>query len=246
MLPRLVTPSTSYPELPAERVALALTGDREAFAELYSTYDPSVRAAVVAAIRHRPELEDELEDLVGEIWMRWLDRACWRLRKYDPTRGAFGFYLRMKAFATARALADLRIHRTAIVPLDDPLVWLFATEDPEARTLDRNELERLWAAMRERLNAIDLALFQGVLVEARLVREVGAELGLTDEVAYRRSHRLKQKLARIAAEVLGTRDGGSSRALVVLLACMLAQSMSGGMTRDGDRAPAIMGGSWIH
>jgi RNA polymerase sigma factor (sigma-70 family) len=225
-------PSTrSYPELPPVRVALALTGDREAVADVYATYDPAVRAAVVAAIRHRRELELELEDFVSEIWARFLEKGCWRLRKYDPSRAPFGWFLRMRAFSIARQLAGRRIHKTMTVAIDDPLVWLFAVDDPEATVLARNELERVWAVIRVRLDAIDLALFQGVFAEGRLVREIAAELGVSEVVAYRRSHRLKHKLELIVAELLGHGDrGGNCTALVVLLASMLAQAMPGDAT----------------
>ncbi len=244
---RGTTPSTrSYPELPPDRVALALAGDREAFAEVYATYDPAVRTAVAAAIRHRPELELELEDFVAEIWKRFLERDCWRLRKYDPSRGAFGWFLRMRAFATARQLASRRLHRTTIVAVDDPFSWLFAGDDPETKMLARDELERLWGAIRLRLDDIDVALFERVFVEGRLVREVVDALRLTEAAAYRRSHRLKQKVERIAAEVLGHGDGGgrSSAALVVLLVSMLAQA--GGTNLEMEQASMPPRAPWAH
>jgi hypothetical protein len=216
----------TFPELPAERVAQALAGERAAVADVYTTYDPAVRSAVVAAIRHRPSLEPELEDLVSEIWTRFVEGGCWRLRTYDPARGAFGYYLRMRAFATARALAAKRVHREPTVALTDPLIGLFGEDGLEGRVLDRDALGRLWAVLEERLGETDLALFQGVLVEGRLVKEVAGELGLGEAAAFRRSHRLKEKIEKIAAEVLGAeaRDVGGP-ALVVLLASLLAQGM---------------------
>jgi RNA polymerase sigma factor (sigma-70 family) len=224
------SPSPTFPELPAERVAQALAGDRAAVADVYTTYDPAVRAAAVAAIRHRPSLEPELEDFVSEIWTRFVEGGCWRLRSYDPARGAFGYYLRMRAFATARALAAKRAHREQPVSLTDPVIALFGHDGLEGRVLDRDALERLWAALQERLGETDLALFQGVFVEGRLVREVAEGLELTESAAFRRSHRLKQKIETIAAEVLGAdaidpTHGGST--LVLLLASLLAQGMPG-------------------
>jgi RNA polymerase sigma factor (sigma-70 family) len=211
-------------------VVQALAGDRAAFSEVYETYDPAVRAAVVAAIRHRPALEGELEDFVSEIWTRFVADGCWRLRSYDPARGAFGYYLRMRAFAIARALAGKRAHRTQTVAMTDPLVSLMGDDGLEGRVVSRDALERLWAAMKERLGETDLALFQGVFVEGRLVREVGDELDLTEAAAYRRCHRLKDKIERIANELMGVEelgDRGAGPALVLLLASLLAQSLVG-------------------
>ncbi|MEM9458599.1 MAG: sigma-70 family RNA polymerase sigma factor [Myxococcota bacterium] len=216
-----------YPELPHERVALALRGDRAAFAEVYQTYEPAVRLAVVAAIRHRPALEGELEDFIGEIWARFVADGGWRLRSYDPERGSFGYYLRMRAFAIARALASQRVHQNPTVAMTDPLVSLWRDDGLEGRVLDRDALQRLWVALQERLGPVDLALFQGVFVEGRLVREVGDELGLSEAVAYRRSHRLKQKIERIADELRSTGALGDhvGPASIVLLASALASSM---------------------
>jgi hypothetical protein len=218
----------TFPELPPERVAQALAGDRAAVADVYATYDPAVRSAVVAAIRHRPALEPELEDFVSEIWTRFVADGCWRLRSYDPERGAFGYYLRMRAFAIARALAAKRVHRTSTVEMTDPVVSLLGDDGLEGRVLDRDALARLWAGLEERLGEVDLALFQGVLVEGRLVRDVAGELGLGEAAAFRRSHRLKEKIERIAVEVLGEEAvapvGGAT--LVVLLAALLAQGIS--------------------
>jgi hypothetical protein len=218
----------TFPELPPERVAQALAGDRAAVADVYATYDPAVRSAVVAAIRHRPALEPELEDFVSEIWTRFVADGCWRLRSYDSERGAFGYYLRMRAFAIARALAAKRVHRASTVEMTDPVVSLLGDDGLEGRVLDRDALVRLWAGLEERLGEVDLALFQGVLVEGRLVRDVAGELGLGEAAAFRRSHRLKEKIERIAVEVLGEEAvapvGGAT--LVVLLAALLAQGIS--------------------
>jgi RNA polymerase sigma factor (sigma-70 family) len=209
-------------------VAQALTGDRAAIADIYTTYDPTVRAAVVAAIRHRPSLEPELEDLVSEIWTRFVADGCWRLRGYDPERGSFGYYVRMRAFATARALAGKREHRDSTVELSDPLVAFFGDDGLEGRVIERDTLERLWTVLQARLGRADLALFQGVFVEGHLVREIAGELGLTEAAAFRRSHRLKQKIDRIAGEVMGADAvdaGRGGAAVVVLLASSLAQGL---------------------
>ncbi len=189
-------------ELPHERLAQALAGDRQAFTELYVTYDPVVRSAVAAAIRRRPELELELEleDFVAEIWKRFLEGDCWRLRKYDPSRGAFGWFLRMRAFATTRALMGQRAYCNQPVEIPDPLVSMLGDVEGSMR---RDALVQLWTAMEERLDGVDLVLFRGVFVEGRLVREVAKELGLSEAMVLRRSHRLKRKIERIATEHLG-------------------------------------------
>lgn len=234
--------TASFPELSRERVAQALAGDRAAVAELFTTYDPAVRSAVVAAVRHRPALEPDLEELVSEIWARFVADGCFRLRSYDPDRGSFGYYLRMRAFATARALASKREHRTQTVALTDPRIALHGDDGLERWLLSRDELERLWVALQERLGELDLALFEGAFAEGRLVREVGDELGLFGEAAYRRCHRLRETILRIAHELLGTGKVPLRRVGPFVVA-MLASALAQGMLTEAARGdPTSLGG----
>lgn len=235
--------ATAFPELPRERVVRALAGDKTAVAELYTTYDPAVRSAVVAAIRHRPDLEGELEELVREIWARFVADGCWRLRSYDPERCAFGYYVRMRAFATARALASKREHRMQTVALTDPRIALHGDDGLERWVLSRDELERLWAALQERLGETDLELFRSVFAEGRLVREVGGTMSLTEAGAYRRCHRVRHKIEAIARELLGEVGGRRVGPFVVMmLASLLGQGMlpgsSGSEPNASPPAPA--------
>jgi RNA polymerase sigma factor (sigma-70 family) len=199
------TVASSFPELARERVMQALAGDRAAIAEVYRTYRSTVLLAVVAAIRHRPSLGPELDDFVSEVWIRFVADGCRRLRSYDPERGAFGYYLRMRAFATARMLAERRGHRgidraeSCGARIDDEL---------EARVVGRDALARLWAALADRLGRADLQLFSAVFIEGRFVREVAEMLGLGEAVVFRRSQRLRRKVERIAAELAANAGRG--------------------------------------
>lgn len=199
---------TKHPELPPERITAALAGDGVAFGELYRCYSPRVRASVAAAIRFRAELAPHLDDIVNEAWARFLANGCRQLRSFDPARGAFGYYLRMRAWAMARMLAAQYLRRAQLVELDDPFVSLFAEDGLEGRLMGRDALARLYEAMKARLDSVDLALFQHVYVEGQKIEEVGRALGLGKDAAYRRSHRLRAKIQRIADE-LATAPGAS-------------------------------------
>lgn len=193
---------SKHPELPPDRIGAALAGDRVAFAELYRCYAPRVRAAVATALRFRADLAPALDDIEGEVWARLLANGCRQLRSFDPERGAFGYYLRLRAWALARMLAAQELRRAQLVELDDPFVSLFAEDGLEGRLLGRDELTRLYEAMKERLDPVDLALFQRVHVEGRKIEEVSRELSLSKDAAYRRSHRLRAKIQRIADELV--------------------------------------------
>lgn len=196
-------PHPRYPELSHEQVAAALAGDREAFGAVYLHYESAVRLAVIAAIRHRPALESEKDDLVNEVWERLLAEGCRRLRGYDPKRGPFGYYLRMCAFAIARNLAALRRYQTAPEGFDETIDVPSEQSGLEARVVSRDQLEMLSRRVEAHLDTIDASLFQGVFVEGRPIREIGESLGLGEDAAYRRAHRLKAKIQRLAEDAEG-------------------------------------------
>jgi RNA polymerase sigma factor (sigma-70 family) len=217
-----MTPS-KYPELPPERIAAALAGDRAAFGELYRCYGLRVRAAVATALRFRAELASYLDDILSEVWTRLLADGCRQLRSYAPERGAFGYYLRMRAWALARMLAAQYLRRAELVAFDDPFVSLFAEDGLEGRLEGRNALERLYEAVRAQLGAVDLALFERVYVEGQRIDEVGQALGLRKDAAYRRSHRLREKIQRIAdALAEGDQPKGEGRIPLGLLVAFVA------------------------
>jgi RNA polymerase sigma factor (sigma-70 family) len=189
----------AFPELSAEHVRRALDGDRAALADLYGTYAPVVRRAVAAAMRRRSMSLHELDDLVSEVWTRFVADGCRRLHGFDATRGTFGYYVRMRAYAVANALVDRRARAREIEHGDPPASS--GDDDPEDRMVGRQTLARLWDALATQLSRAELALFAAVFVEGRFVREVAASMGLTEAVVYRRRHRLRRKIDRIVASL---------------------------------------------
>jgi RNA polymerase sigma factor (sigma-70 family) len=212
----VVTPS-KYPELVPERIAAALRGDRAAFGELYRCYAPRVRASVASAIRFRAELASYLDDIDGEVWTRFVEKDHRQLQSFDASRAPFGYYLRMRAWNVARMLAAQHLRRLRLVELDDPFVSLFGEDGLEGRLLGRDALERLYEAVKARLDATDLALFERVYVEGRKIEEEGRALGLSKDAAYRRCHRLRAKIQRIADE-LAAAPGADPVPLTLLVA----------------------------
>lgn len=214
---------SKHPELPPERIDAALRGDRAAFGELYRCYSPRVRASVANALRFRAELARHYDDILNEVWARFLANGCRQLQGFDRGRGAFGYYIYMRAWAMARMLAAQWLRRDRVVELDDPMVSLFAEDGLEGRLLGRDELERLYAEIKARLDAADLAIFEEVYVKGRKIEEVGRELSLSKDAAYRRSHRLRGKVQRIADELAA---GGRPPAPLAMLVAFVAISQA--------------------
>ena len=214
---------SKHPELPPERIDAALRGDRAAFGELYRCYSPRVRASVANALRFRAELARHYDDILNEVWARFLANGCRQLQSFDRGRGAFGYYIYMRAWAMARMLAAQWLRRDRVVELDDPMVSLFAEDGLEGRLLGRDELERLYTEIKARLDDADLAIFEEVYVKGRKIEEVGRELNLSKDAAYRRSHRLRGKVQRIADELAA---GGRPPAPLAMLVAFVAISQA--------------------
>jgi RNA polymerase sigma factor (sigma-70 family) len=217
---------SKYPELPLDRIAAALRGDGAAFAELYRCYGPRVRATVAAAIRFRADLVPYHDDIEGEVWARFLADGRRQLQSFDASRGAFGYYLRMRTWAMARMLAAQYLRRARLVELDDPFVALFGEDGLEGQLLGRDVLERLYEAVKARLDEVDLTLFERVYVEGRKIEEVGRALGLSKDAAYRRSHRLRKKIQRIADELAKSPGVGPVPLTALVAFVALAERLS--------------------
>lgn len=213
---------SKHPELPIERIHAALKGDRAAFGELYRCYSPRVRASVANALRFRAELARHYDDILNEVWARFLANGCRQLQSFDASRGVFGYYIHMRAWAMARMLAAQWLRRDQVVELDDPFVSLFAEDGLEGRLHGRDELERLYAEIKARLDAVDLAIFEEVFVKGRKIEDVGREVGLRKDAAYRRSHRLRTKLQRIADELAGAGGGAKPPVPLAMLVAFVA------------------------
>lgn len=213
---------SKHPELPTERIHAALKGDRAAFGELYRCYSPRVRASVANALRFRAELARHYDDILNEVWARFLANGCRQLQSFDASRGVFGYYIHMRAWAMARMLAAQWLRRDRLVELDDPFVSLFAEDGLEGRLHGRDELERLYAEVEARLDRVDLSIFEEVYVKGRKIEEVGRELSLSKDAAYRRSHRLRTKLQRIADELPGTGGRGKPPVPLAMLVAFVA------------------------
>ncbi|MCX4247786.1 RNA polymerase sigma factor [Paraliomyxa miuraensis] len=218
-------PTREWVELDPHTIALALDGDRAAFTKLYRHYAGVVRGAVAARMRAWPSMSAQLEDVLSEVWAQILANDRRALRRYDPSRGELGFFLRM--LAASRAATVLRRHarqQAALAPADSE-----STEEIERALLQRDFLDALWARARPLIKDVDEELFVRVMVLGREAKEVAPELGLGQDAAYQRLTRLRSRLVQLSAMLLEDGHAGSRpltaervqavlhRALVLLL-----------------------------
>jgi RNA polymerase sigma factor (sigma-70 family) len=208
-------------ELELDAIARALANpEGQAFRPLYRRYEPVVRWAVGCRVLRWPELVPSFEDVVQEVWIHLLRRRA-PLLGYDPGRGVpFASFLALIASRTAWKLAKRR--------LGHPLEELHDEPDDEGwdftLALARSDvLERL----AERVEALDersRRFFRGHYVDGRMIKDVGAELGLSDNASHVFKLRLEKKLVAIAKALLdhGSGGGRGSVLIAVTLAALVA------------------------
>ena len=81
----------------------ALDGDRGAWRRFYREYNPFIGRCVGRVLRqHQVRLgPQDIDDLVGEVWVSLLRRDAVGLRRYDPGRGrSLASWLRLLATRT--------------------------------------------------------------------------------------------------------------------------------------------------
>lgn len=188
------------PDLPADVIARALDGDVVAFGAFYRRYDPNVRWAVGLRIYRWPKLVPELEDIVQDVWCELIKKGGKRLRYHDPARSApFSRFVGLVSLRLAWRIGKKRLGHPEIDPgevLDDGEVF-------EERLMAADVLDRLCALAKKRLDATDWALVEGYFVRGEQLKDVGAQLGMSENATYKRNERLQKKLQRLADELLG-------------------------------------------
>ncbi|MEM7154721.1 MAG: sigma-70 family RNA polymerase sigma factor [Myxococcota bacterium] len=199
------------PELESEALHDAIVlGRPKAFRRLYGHYEPRVRYAVAAAAFRRRHTRD-VDELVQEVWCRVLENDRRLLRRFDSTRGRFGPFIAVVAYQ--QALIAVQRHRRQL-PKSEGDVADGAFEDPGSSDfvtdmIQSDLYEKVLSRAMEQLGPDDQLLLSEVHLHERSFREVAAELGVSENAAYKRNERLKRKLEGIASALLGTSEARS-------------------------------------
>ena len=171
----------------AELVALALSGNREAFGELYDRHARAVRAVVAGVSGDWPAVED----MVQECFLRAY-RNLVRLR--DPDR--FGPWIAGIARQVGRERR--RSLRRDQHEFRDPRPWrIESAADAEADVQERDEMEQVMrgvAGLRERERLAIHAFF----LEQQDARRAAELLGLSRSGFYAL---VQRAIARLAAQI---------------------------------------------
>jgi RNA polymerase sigma factor (sigma-70 family) len=218
-------------ELELDVIARALAEpEGQAFRQLYRHYEPVVRWAVGCRVLRWPELVPSFEDVVQEVWIHLLRRRD-PLLGYDPRRGVpFVSFLALVASRTAWKLAKRRLRHSLEELHDEPddEDWDFTLVLARSDVLQR---------LAERVDALDersRRFFHGHYVGGRMIKDVGAELGLSDNASHVFKLRLEKKLVAMAKALLDRESGGERglRLVAVMLGGLIALLEAGTVSSD--------------
>ena len=206
-------------ELTKALVAAALSGDERAIRDLLSDLTPVIQARVGRALLRRRglaqgrDVRQLLEDIVQEVFVELFRDDGRALRAWDPERG-MGLRGFVGLVAEQRVAAILRSRRRN--PWSEDLTVdegahddAASGDDPEARLVSRQEIERLLDHVRCELSPLGLELFQRLILEEEPIASVCSRTGMSTSAVQAWSSRLKRLLRRLAAEIAAEQAPGA-------------------------------------
>lgn len=187
----------------------ALSGDVATLPALVDRWTPVVQARVTRVLRRYSEIADprvnqEMEDLVQQVFVALLENEAAALRAWQPERG-LSLDNWVGLIAEQQTLALLRTRKrnpwtdepALIEELDRPST----APDPEHETLGRDDLDHLLDRMQEQLSPLGWHLFGLLYLEELGVAAAAERSGLTPSAVYAWRSRLRRLARKLAGEV---------------------------------------------
>ncbi len=195
------------PDLPIGTIHAAIDGSDAAFRLLHRCYSPQVYRAVVSRVRHRPSLNEHVDDLVNEVWAYLIANDRQVLRNWDPALSPFGCYI---ALISARKVGHLvRRTQSGSVEVPTPDMLCFRDDrDLESSLICRDFITRLWVRVETLLGDVDRQLLDRALLGRERACDVAAALGLSASNAYQRTRRMRIKINTMARSLADERRIG--------------------------------------
>jgi RNA polymerase sigma factor (sigma-70 family) len=175
------------------------------WAEFVQRYERLIVSCVVKALRRYGATfsRDDLEDLVGDVWLVLLREDMKKLRQYDATRG-FRIASFLGLVATNATIDHLRARQAESTPLDD-VIEDFASlraEAPRDVVEARQEAELARAALAQ-LSGEERAFVVDCFRDERSPEELARSLGVTTNTVYSRKFKIREKLQKIVRSLDG-------------------------------------------
>ncbi|MDB4970993.1 MAG: ECF-family polymerase sigma factor [Myxococcales bacterium] len=168
-------------------------------------YERLIASCVVKALRRYGATfsRDDLDDLVGDVWVTLLRDDMRKLRQYDAQRG-FRIASFLGLVATNSTIDHLRARQADATPLDDILedYASMRAEQPRDTVEARQEVEIARAALAQ-LSGEERAFVVDCFQEERSPEELARALGVSTNTVYSRKFKIREKLQKIVRSLDG-------------------------------------------
>ncbi len=170
-----------------------LRGDRQSERDFVERFVPVIEACVRRLGRSRRVNAQDLEDMVGEVWLSLWENDKHRLRRFDEGREV-RVSTWIGALARNRSIDYLRgLHPPAAAPPEQEAVD-DAPLPPD--TLEQRERAELAARAMARLSDEEREFLCSLCVDEQETAEIAEELGIALATVYSRRFKIAAKLAR--------------------------------------------------
>ena len=175
------------------------------WAAFVARYERLLVSCVVKALRRYGATfsRDDLEDLVGDVWLTLIRDDMKKLRQYDATRG-FRIASFLGLVATNATIDHLRARQAEATPLDDVIEDYAAlrAEAPRDEVEARQEAELARAALAQ-LSGEERDFVVDCFRDERPPEELARALGVTTNTVYSRKFKIREKLQKIVRALDG-------------------------------------------
>jgi RNA polymerase sigma-70 factor (ECF subfamily) len=183
--------------------ALLAGGDKLAqqryWAEFVRRYERLIMSCVLKVLRRYGATfsREDLDDLVGDVWLTLLREDMKKLRQYDVGRG-FRIASFLGLVATNATIDHLRARQAEATPLDDMLEDHVALRvDPPRCRVEQHEEAELARAALDQLSRDERAFVIDCFHDERAPEEIARALGVSTNTVYSRKFKIREKLQRI-------------------------------------------------
>src|SRR4051812_44018893 len=175
------------------------------WADFVQRYERLIVSCVVKALRRYGATfsRDDLDDLVGDVWLVLLRDDMKKLRQYDATRG-FRIASFLGLVATNATIDHLRARQAESTPLDDVIedYASLRAEPPRDVVEERQQAELARAALAQ-LSGEERAFVVDCFRDEVAPEELARALGVSTNTVYSRKFKIREKLQKIVRSLDG-------------------------------------------
>ena len=175
------------------------------WAELVRRYERLIVSCVVKALRRYGATfsREDLDDLVGDVWVTLLRDDMRKLRQYDCTRG-FRIASFLGLVATNATIDHLRSRQADAAPLDDVIEeYASLRAEPVRDVVEERQEAALARAALAQLSSAERDFVVDCFREERSPEELARALGVTTNTVYSRKFKIREKLQKIVRSLDG-------------------------------------------